>query len=100
MPSSIELAKPFVPIPPVQLLALDLTVWTMDGSAAADSIGATETRLTDLEIESRVRHLLGRRTAQLATAPVDVEAVLEIPAAPHQSGVRLEIISTWPPDGW
>jgi transcriptional regulator with XRE-family HTH domain len=65
---------------------------SMDESATADSIESIEVRLTDLEIESRVRHLLGRRTAQLATAPVDVESVLEIPSFPHQTGVRLEII--------
>ncbi|WP_148072026.1 helix-turn-helix domain-containing protein [Bythopirellula goksoeyrii] len=43
--------------------------------------------LTELAAEWRVRKLLGRREAQFAAAPVDVEAVLE-----NQAGVRLEII--------
>ncbi len=64
----------------------------LDASSADDSTKTLGTRLTDLEIESRVRQLLGRRTAQLATAPVDIESVLEIPASSQQRGVRLEII--------
>ncbi len=43
--------------------------------------------LTELAAEWRVRKLLGRREAQIAAAPVDVEAVLE-----NQAGVRLEIV--------
>ncbi len=43
--------------------------------------------LTELGIEWRVRQLLGRRETHIATAPVDVEAVLE-----NEAGVRLEIV--------
>lgn len=43
--------------------------------------------LTELAIEWRVRRLLGRREAQVAAAPVDVEAVLE-----NEAGVTLEIV--------
>ncbi len=43
--------------------------------------------LTELAIEWRVRQLLGRRTTQVAAAPVDVEAVLE-----NEAGVRIEIV--------
>jgi transcriptional regulator with XRE-family HTH domain len=43
--------------------------------------------LTDLGIEWRVRQLLGRRSTPLATAPVDVESVLE-----NEADVRLEIV--------
>jgi len=43
--------------------------------------------LTELAIEWRVRHLLGRREAQVAAAPVDVEAALE-----SEAGIRLEIV--------
>ena len=42
--------------------------------------------LTELAIEWRVRRLLGRRSAQVTAAPVDVEAALE------KAGVRLEIV--------
>ncbi len=43
--------------------------------------------LTELAIEWRVRQLLGRRSAQVSAAPVDVEAALE-----KRAGVRLEIV--------
>jgi transcriptional regulator with XRE-family HTH domain len=43
--------------------------------------------LTELAIEWRVRHLLGRHEANRIAAPVDVEAVLE-----NQAGVRLVIL--------
>ena len=42
--------------------------------------------LTELAIEWRVRQLLGKRSAQVSAAPVDVEAAVE------QAGVRLEIV--------
>ncbi|MCH2113418.1 MAG: helix-turn-helix domain-containing protein [Pirellulales bacterium] len=48
---------------------------------------ATPESLTELAVEWRVRHLLGRRSTQIATAPVDVESVLET-----EAGVRLEIV--------
>ena len=43
--------------------------------------------LTELAIEWRVRRLLGRRNSQLASGPIDVEAVLE-----NEANVRLEIV--------
>ena len=43
--------------------------------------------LTELAIEWRVRRLLGRRSTQVAAAPVDVEGVLE-----NEAGVRIEIV--------
>ena len=43
--------------------------------------------LTELAIEWRVRHLLGRRSVKITAAPVDVEAALE-----KSAGVRIEIV--------
>ena len=43
--------------------------------------------LTELAIEWRVRHLLGRRNSQVAAGPVDVESALE-----NQANVHLEVI--------
>ncbi len=43
--------------------------------------------LTELAIEWRVRQLLGRRSAQVSAAPVDVETALE-----NRAGILLEIV--------
>jgi hypothetical protein len=60
---------------------------TMLNHSSPNSAEKTLPMLTELAIEWRVRRLLGRRAAQLAAAPVDVEAVLE-----NEAGVQLEIV--------
>ncbi|MCH2595814.1 MAG: helix-turn-helix domain-containing protein [Pirellulales bacterium] len=47
----------------------------------------TDSPLTELAIEWRVRQLLGQRSTQIATAPVDIEAVLE-----NEANIRIEIL--------
>ncbi|MCG8449589.1 MAG: helix-turn-helix domain-containing protein [Pirellulales bacterium] len=55
--------------------------------ALDDAPGEPTEALTELAIEWRVRQLLGRRSTQIASAPVDVESLLET-----EADVRLEIV--------